>query len=106
MDVSVPQAPFDLLQPFLGFGRCRWSPVSLPAADPPTTGGWTFELMGWKCPSNNSGRGARDRITGVPSGGVHAVKIFRLRSTTRARTAAYSQYFCEPSGDTEPSGLR
>ena len=37
---------------------------------------------------------------------VHGAKISRLPNTTRARTAAYSQYFCEPSGDTEPSGFR
>ena len=33
-------------------------------------------------------------------------KISRLPITTRAKTAAYSQYFSEPSADTEPSGLR
>lgn len=68
-----------------------------------------WAVMPW-LPSSLNWRG-RIRIPAPPQGRkanppVHGAKIARLLNTTRARTAPYSQYFCEPSGDTEPSDFR
>ena len=52
------------------------------------------------------GNGPTERAKRNLEGHRSQVNRSRLLSTTRTRTAGYSQYFCEPSGDTEPSGFR